>query len=241
MNNIFIANFKTDISFEDYENQKFDALHNEIVKSGWTENMLSMLLEVAFYPIKNDESFLSYFSNSRELSYLIFQIFYCPQNLYIDGDNPYTFSTLDKIGEGGRFAVYDMATLDEKISSYEDYSHKNVFFLTYLVTLKRYFKDKDPFSHIMSENIHPDSTLVEYQKFFKDIQGVSDLGEEFNNFLLRAEVKNGKPYYLEAETKSKNTDFMYWKKKLGSHRKIEENANDDQVVSLKVIKKFKYE
>ena len=53
-------------------------------------------------------------------------------------------------------------------------------------------------------------------------------------------MKDWKPFYMEAETKTDNTDFNDWKPKLWDERRIEENAHGGRAVKLTVTKKFKY-
>ncbi|MEI8253040.1 MAG: hypothetical protein WCG25_04795 [bacterium] len=51
-------------------------------------------------------------------------------------------------------------------------------------------------------------------KCLEDIKNVQFISEEFKNCRISLNIKDGDPFYMEAETKTANTDFKAWKEKL---------------------------
>lgn len=226
MNKFFVSMFKTSISFEDYESPQYDELHTYLLWSDWVKNIGQFFLETN---LSNDATF----SSSKELTYLIFQTLSNSQELYI-----YKPTTTKELGE--KFFVFDLENVAKYMNSSE-YWDGTISLSNYLIEFKKNLESKNEFKVAFEKYIDSRQKAEDFEKFFQDIKGIPFIAEEFLNSSIQLLIKDWKPYYMEAETYSKNTDFGYRKKKIWPYRKIEENTNDGKVVGVKIVKKVKYE
>ena len=182
-------------------------------------------------------NFFNYDDDKTVFSYILFQTLYSKENLYIIYN--------DVIEE-----VYIVS--DSKLP---EFIHQTIewwrmtFISKVLSEIKFICSGSGAFKAILNkyniankgdESNNSGNKMDLYIKCLEDIKSVQFISEEFKNCRIKLNMKDWKPFYMEAETKTDNTDFNDWKPKLWDERRIEENAHGGRAVKLTVTKKFKY-
>jgi len=241
---MFDCEFTAIVSYGEYESDAYNKLHEDIIKTWWANNILQYLIDIMFVPYRDESEFSDLFRESRELTYLVFQILACPQNLYIDWNvftKPWSLRWKSCIDVPFiRFSIFDMDHLEKRLNSKDAFSLYVMNFVNPFMFIKNIFGAKKEFIILFDKYIQDGSDIDGYRRFIGDIQNIPWISEEFKDCIISAKLKNWKPTYMTAEAHTQYVNFVERKEKLWTHRKIEENATDDKPVSLKVTKKFKY-
>ncbi len=246
-NSLFICNFNTDITYNDYLDKKYDDLHQQIVETKWINNMLTEWEEVYFYPMKKWRNIYDEYKDSREMSYLIFQLFYFPEELIILCGNSY-FLFKDFYGkrlwDWGKLNICDLNyvinDMKKMLQDESGWIWKDYFIMKYLANAKTWIRTYSTIADVIWKYKKTGSVIDNYTLLFNDIKHIPNIAEEFKNCLLTTKIKDWFPEYMEASSNSSNADFNYWKEILGDFRKIEDNVSDWKSANLVVTKKFKY-
>ena len=246
-NKLFECKFISTVPYQEYQGSDYDHLHDTILELCSSLDMFSVLVNAVYEPIekidKNWDWVLAAYSDfhkefgaSRERTYLVFQIFACEQNLYIDAD-----SITKERWEFKKFSVFDMKSLDKEISGGDVIPYmKNVSFITPLVNIKEFFSRYQEADEV--QEIYRDKwkRIEVLEKYLKDIKEIPNIADEFKHCQILTTMKHWKIKEMAAIASTQKLDIQEWEEKLWADREIKSSTRDDHDTHLEVTKIHKY-